>query len=159
VDSSINLAVNEDTPPNNLVKLPPYTTFDHSSNIANNLNPGGLYIFDNFNLNYLLHKNNITKLTMDQLEKCPNVTVRKVQYSTIDEDGTLASYTTLYAQHGKSRPIIKSDSQTLQTYTIKQLRTVLEKNHFKILRHCNIDGSKFSDTRSERMFVVAKKVR
>ena len=31
MDSSINFAVNEDTPPNNLVKLPPYTTFDHSS--------------------------------------------------------------------------------------------------------------------------------
>src|SRR3990167_4460944 len=37
--------------------------------IANNLNPGGLYIFDNFNLNYLLQGDNITLLTMDQLEK------------------------------------------------------------------------------------------
>lgn len=127
--------------------------------IAKNLNPGGLYIFDNFNLNYLLQGDNITKLTMDQLENSLNSVVRKVQYSTIDETGVLASFTTLYTQHGKSKPMIKLDTQTLQTYSIKQLKAMLEKNGFKMVRHCNVDGSRFSGTKSERMLVVAKKVR
>jgi 2-polyprenyl-3-methyl-5-hydroxy-6-metoxy-1,4-benzoquinol methylase len=34
-------------------------------NINRNLNPGGLYIFDIFNLDYLKASNNITKLTTD----------------------------------------------------------------------------------------------
>ncbi|MDX1924066.1 MAG: class I SAM-dependent methyltransferase, partial [Rickettsiaceae bacterium] len=34
-------------------------------NINRNLNPGGLYIFDIFNLDYLKAGNNITKLTVD----------------------------------------------------------------------------------------------
>lgn len=34
-----------------------------TQNINNNLEPGGLYIFDIFNLDYLKHRNNITKLS------------------------------------------------------------------------------------------------
>lgn len=33
-------------------------------NINKNLTPGGLYIFDIFNLGYLTDKDNITKLTI-----------------------------------------------------------------------------------------------
>ncbi|MCF6776888.1 class I SAM-dependent methyltransferase [Thiotrichales bacterium 19X7-9] len=38
-------------------------------NIYTNLNPDGLYIFDIFNLDYLLHEDNITKLTIDWQKK------------------------------------------------------------------------------------------
>ena len=61
-------------------------------NIYANLKYGGLYVFDIFNLNYLLEDNNITKLTIDWLKKSDKCTTREIQYSTIDPHGILTSY-------------------------------------------------------------------
>ena len=60
-------------------------------NVKSNLKSGGLYIFDIFNLNYLLEGNNITKLTIDWQEIVGDTKVREIQYSTINQEGVLAS--------------------------------------------------------------------
>lgn len=52
-------------------------------NINKNLKPGGIYIFDIFNLDYLLYKDNITKLTIDWFKKKGSNVIREIQYSTI----------------------------------------------------------------------------
>lgn len=77
--------------------------FDQAmGNIHANLKKGGVYIFDIFNLDYLLAQENITKLTVDCMNK--DKTTRKIQYSTIDEKGVLASHTTTYTQgDGKTK--------------------------------------------------------
>lgn len=126
-------------------------------NIYHNLNPNGIYIFDIFNLQYLLHKDNITKLTIDWLKSTENKSHREIQYSTIDATGVLASFDT-YIESSVGKPAkISHAVQTLQTYSRKQLHDILSLQGFKLHSVVNPDGSRFSSVKSERMLVVAKK--
>lgn len=123
-------------------------------NIYGNLSASGLYIF---NLIYLLKDDNITKLTIDVQTKSENTTAREIQYSTISNDGILASYDIYYEQIGSNKPKIANAFQTLQVYSAKQLKELLQKNGFKVLPQCNIDGSRFSESKSKRIVTIAKK--
>jgi SAM-dependent methyltransferase len=127
-------------------------------NVHSNLRDGGLYIFDIFNLNYLLEGDNITKLTIDWQEVVDDIKVREIQYSTISEDGILTSYDTYYEQKGGDKPKISKSSQTLQIYTANQLTEMLHRNGFKVLDQFYIDGSKFNENESDRILTVAEKV-
>ncbi len=126
-------------------------------NIYSNLKDNGLYIFDIFNLTYLLKDNNITKLTIDWQKIVGDTKIRDIQYCTIDKNGILASFTTSYKQHGDNQPRISRNKQTLQVYSAEQLREMLHRNGFKVLEQCGIDGSKFIDSKTDRIVTVAKK--
>ena len=126
-------------------------------NVRNNLHDSGLYIFDIFNLSFLIKNNNITTLTIDWHRTVGKTKIREIQYSTIDKDGILTSYTTSYTYGNTGKPRITKSTQTLQIYTAKQLQELLHKNGFKVLSQSNIDGSQFSSTKSDRMLIVAKK--
>ncbi|MFI4984092.1 MAG: class I SAM-dependent methyltransferase [Rickettsiales bacterium] len=124
-------------------------------NIAHNLKPKGLYVFDIFNLTYLKKDNNITKLTIDRQEVSGAKLIRKIQYSTISKDGVLASFTTRCEQEGEGRAKLSKDVKTLQVYTKEQLGEMLLEAGFKVLSVQGIDGGKFFESKSERMLVVA----
>ncbi len=126
-------------------------------NIHGNLKEGGIYIFDIFNLSYLLEGDRITDLTIDWQKTKGDTKVREIQYSTIDDSGILASYTTSYVQKGLAKPKISSSAQTLQVYTAKQLREMLQRNGFRVLSQCGIDGSKFNGSNTERILTLAKR--
>jgi hypothetical protein len=128
-------------------------------NIHSNLNDGGLYVFDIFNLSYLLKEDNITKLTIDNQKRYGNKTVREIQYSTISNDGILASYDIYHEQISSNQPKISKAFQTLQVYSKKQIKDMLQRNGFKVLKLCNIDGSKFDDIKSDRMLTVCRKIK
>lgn len=127
-------------------------------NIHSNLNQGGLYIFDIFNLNYLLQGDNITKLTIDWQKTSGTAKIRDIQYSTISEDGILASYTISHVQYQDKPDKISKSFQTLQVYSASQLEDTLMQNSFKVVSLCNPDGSTFSETKSERILVVAQAI-
>jgi 2-polyprenyl-3-methyl-5-hydroxy-6-metoxy-1,4-benzoquinol methylase len=124
-------------------------------NIHANLRPGGLYIFDIFNLEYLRHGDNITKLTIDWQKKTDDVTAREIQYSTISHDGVLASYDIYHEQRGKDEPKISTAFQTLQVYSADQLRALLAQNGFEVLQQTDTDGSELKPHMSERILTVA----
>lgn len=126
-------------------------------NIHANLKVGGIYVFDINNLSYLLKDNNITTLTIDWQTMKSNTKTRAIQYSTIDRDGILASYTTSCLQKDNNKPKISSDAQTLQVYSSKQLKEMLERNGFKVMEQCGIDGKRFVESKTERIVMVAKK--
>ena len=126
-------------------------------NIHRNLKDGGLYIFDIFNLGYLQHGDNITKLTIDWQKIVGDIKYREIQYSTISEDGVLASYDTYYEQKGNDKPNISRKSTTLQVYSATELKEMLHKNGFKVIDQCNIDGSVFTENKSERILTIARK--
>lgn len=133
--------------------------FDKSiKNIYQNLNNRGIYMFDIFNLDYLQYGNNITKLTIDGQEKHGNTIRREIQYSTIDNDGVLASYDIYHEQEGSNKPKISKAFQTLQVYSAKQLEVMLEDNGFEVLRQCGVDGSRFYPNKSERIMTIARKI-
>ncbi len=125
-------------------------------NVKANLKSNGLYIFDIFNLEYLLRENNITKLTIDWQTVKENIKAREIQYSTIDQAGTLTSYTILHEEKNHQDPIISQSFQTLQIYTAQQLVDMLEDNGFKVLTQTDVDGSEFKRFVSERILTVAQ---
>jgi len=126
-------------------------------NIHSNLNEGGLYIFDINNLSYLLKDNNITSLTIDWQKTNGDTRIRDIQYSTIDEEGILASHTISYVWKGSDKPKKSAGSQTLQIYRAGQLKEMLEKNGFSVLGCCDLDGSEFVETESESIVMIAQK--
>lgn len=127
-------------------------------NISQNLNENGLYIFDIFNLSFLKKKDHITSLTIDWMEKIESKRVRAIQYSAIDEKGILVSYTTSYEQERNASLKIAKSVQTLQIYSAKQLEGMLQRNGFKVVQRCNVDGSRFVESKSDRILTVAKKI-
>ncbi len=127
-------------------------------NIHSNLKDHGLYIFDIFNLSYLLEGDNITKLTIDEQRVTGDTVAREIQYSTIDAEGVLASYDIYHRQKGSGEPEISNAFQTLQVYSAAQLKDMLKRNRFEVFDQCDIDGSKFLESESERVFTVARKV-
>ena len=137
------------------------TKIDFATALANinaNLKPGGLYLFDIFNLDYLLHENNITKLTIDWQTKSGATTAREIQYSTISSDGILASYDIYHEQIDDNAPQISTALQTLQVYNAEQLQILLAQHDFEVLQLTDLDGSPFQTTVSERILCVARKV-
>lgn len=127
-------------------------------NIHRNLKDGGLYIFDIFNLDYLLEGNNITKLTIDWQKIVGDSKYREIQYSTISDDGVLASHDTYFEQKGNGEPKMSRKSMTLQVYSGKELKKMLERNGFEVIDQCSVDGSKLIENKSERILTIAKKV-
>jgi 2-polyprenyl-3-methyl-5-hydroxy-6-metoxy-1,4-benzoquinol methylase len=126
-------------------------------NIHDNLKPGGLYIFDIFNLAYLQYENNITKLTIDWQKKSGDITAREIQYSTISNDGILASYDIYHEQTGNEPPKISNAFQTLQVYSAEQLKSMLKQAGFEVIQQTDVDGTDLKDNSSERILTVAKK--
>lgn len=127
-------------------------------NIHTNLNQGGLYIFDIFNLDYLSHADNITKLTIDWQKKSGNTLAREIQYSTISKDGILTSYDIYHEQVDQESPEISTATQTLQVYNSLQLRNILKKNGFEIIQQIDITGTELKPFETERILTVAIRV-
>lgn len=126
-------------------------------NINTNLKPGGLYIFDIFNLDYLLYEDNITKLTIDWQKKSKDSIAREIQYSTISPSGILASYDIYHEQIGNVKPTITNAFQTLQTYDVQELEQLLTAKGFQLLQKLSEDGSSFDQYSTERLLVIAQK--
>jgi len=61
-------------------------------NVRKNLQRDGIYVFDIFNTDYLLQDDNMTKLTIDKFTTVEGRRMREIQFSTITNDGILASY-------------------------------------------------------------------
>jgi ubiquinone/menaquinone biosynthesis C-methylase UbiE len=127
-------------------------------NIHRNLNNGGIYIFDIINLNYVNDSNNIIRMSYEAVETIGDTKIRNIQHSIINHEGILISYNTLYEQQKNSDDLKASKNVvTLQLYTAKELKEMLVRNGFKVLSQCGIDGSKFSNKKTERIVTVAKK--
>jgi len=127
-------------------------------NVAKNLKTGGYYIFDINNLSYLQKDNNITSLTIDWQKRVGDLKLREIQYSTIDHNGILASFTTSSSQKGAGKPKISTSAQTLQVYSAKQLKEMLFRCGFKVVGHGGIDGSRFIDNKTHNIITIAKKL-
>lgn len=126
-------------------------------NIHKNLNNDGIYIFDILNLSYVMNDDNICKLSYEQVKTKGNIKYRIMQHSTIDSSGILISYTTTYVQKGTGKLKRMDNVDTLQLYTAQELSVMLVRNGYKVLGQYGIDGSKFSDKKSERILMVAKR--
>ena len=83
--------------------------------------------------------------------------MREIQYSTISQDGILASYDIYHEQKDDQKPKISTAFQTLQVYNTTQLKEMLKKGGFNVIKQCDIDGGTFHETKTERILTIAQK--
>lgn len=102
-------------------------------NIRKNLRPGGIYLFDIFDLDFLRAGDNIAKLTIDWAK--PGF--RQIQYSTIDASGVLRSFTTCIDRTGTKRRV-----ETLQVYSATELSAMLRRSGFRKVRRLGLTESR-----------------
>lgn len=135
------------------------TKQDFEITIANakaNLQPGGLFIFDIFNLDFLQHGDNITKFTYDIQTATDSSVVRKIQYSTIDHSGILGTHTIVIEQTEGTQTTTVLPLHTMQVYNSQQVTLLLENHGFEILDQMDTDGSPFHPKLTGSMLTVAQ---
>lgn len=137
--------------------------FDQTiQNVKLNLKANGIYVFDIFNLDYLTYQNNISRLTIDWMTVLNGRNVREIQFSTITDDGVLASYST-YIPHDEyvsdAAPGSKGYTNTLQVYSAHELKEILQKSGFIVLDQIGINGEPFLELETERILTIAQKMK
>jgi ubiquinone/menaquinone biosynthesis C-methylase UbiE len=127
-------------------------------NIHRNLKNDGIYIFDIFNLEAMTDEV-VSTFSMHLHKKIGNTQIHNVQCSTIDrKNGILTSYDNYILQKNANKPTRINNKFSLKIYTAKELKEILMRNHFKILSQLEINGSKFVETKSTSILIVAQKV-
>ncbi len=126
-------------------------------NVYNSLHNEGIFIFDILNLTFVNHNDNISKLSLERIKTHGDAKIREIQHSVLDSKGILTSYTTSYTQKESGRLKTSNIIATLQLYTAKELQEMLVRNGFKVLGQYGIDGSKFSEQKTERILTIARK--
>ncbi|HAT8124916.1 TPA: methyltransferase domain-containing protein [Legionella pneumophila] len=125
-------------------------------NIRHNLNPGGIYIFDIFNLQALTDEV-VKDFKMDIQTVVDGVKFRNQQYSDIDRENSLLishdKYTIIKAD---GEPEYKTNTFNLQIYTAEELQALLEKNGFVVLNQYDMEGQPFIPDESINILTVAK---
>lgn len=126
-------------------------------NIHRNLNDGGIYIFDIFNLESMTDKV-VNDLAMDSEKIVDDTKIHNVQYSTIDRvNGRLTSYDHHTISKTLDKPKEFKSKFTLQIYTSTQLEEMLTRNGFEVLGQYGMDGSKFLNDKTTNILTVCKK--
>ncbi len=126
-------------------------------NIHKNLKPGGIYVFDIFNLD-ALDAAAVEGLAMEVNKTIGDVRIHLVQTSSLDrEKGRLTSVDnrTLYPKVGK--PQITRSQFTLQIYSATELRDMLRRSGFETLGQYGMDGAEFAPSHTLNMVTVARK--
>ncbi|MFU7598131.1 class I SAM-dependent methyltransferase [Legionella pneumophila] len=125
-------------------------------NIRHNLNDGGIYIFDIFNLQALTDEI-IKDFVMDINSVVDGVTFRNQQHSEIDrESGLLISHDKYTITKEGSKPEYHTNTFSLQIYTAQELQNLLEKNGFEVLNQYDMDGHQFIPDKSLNILTLAK---
>lgn len=127
-------------------------------NIHSNLNDHGIYIFDIFNLQAITD-DKIDDFNMDIESIIGGDKIRNIQYSKIDKErGLLTSYDHYTITHADGTTEVKENTFSLQIYRADEIKTVLEKNGFKVIAQYDMDGNSFVPEKSLTILTVAKKV-
>jgi 2-polyprenyl-3-methyl-5-hydroxy-6-metoxy-1,4-benzoquinol methylase len=126
-------------------------------NIHDNLNDGGIYIFDILNLDAMTDTV-VADLAYFIHKKVGDTQILSMQCSTIDRaQGILTSYDALLIQKNAEVPERFNNTFSLQIYNAAELRAMLAKNGFEILGHYGMLGEKFIEDTTQNILTVARK--
>ncbi|EKD54657.1 MAG: hypothetical protein ACD_60C00060G0025 [uncultured bacterium] len=126
-------------------------------NIHANLKDDGIYIFDIFNLQAITD-NVIDDFAMDIESIVNGVSIRNIQHSEIDrENGLLISHDHYTISKEEGEPEVRTNSFSLQIYTVEELQKMLEHNGFEVIGQYDMDGNDFVPEKSLNILTVARK--
>lgn len=117
------------------------------SNIHQNLNHGGIYVFDILDLDAMTDE-----VIQADSEKMTNVSITEdgtrinnVRHSTIDRvNGILTANETISIQKNNTQKKV-NNTCSLQIYTMDELGDILSQNGFKIVEQFKVDAYTFSE--------------
>lgn len=125
-------------------------------NMRRNLNEGGIYIFDIFNLQALTDEV-IKDFVMDISNVVDGISFRNQQHSEIDrENGLLISHDNYTISKEGCKPECHTNTFSLQIYTAQELQDLLKKNGFEILNKYDMNGHQFIPDKSLNILTVAR---
>jgi len=125
-------------------------------NIQANLKDNGIYVFDILNLQAITDEI-IDDFIMDIEETINGAKIHNVQHSEIDRNtGLLTSHDRYTIQKKGTEPEGYTNSFSLQLYTAKELRAILDRNGFEIIAQYDMDGNQFVADKSSSILTVAK---
>ena len=126
-------------------------------NIHRNLKPGGIYVFDIFNLNSFNEKD-VSSLDVNKKATLKNTHVHIYQHSKLDKrKGLLVSYDNYTFQKKGEKPQKFQVKFPLQIYTPKELQDMLSRNGFDVIARFDLDGSRFVEKHTKEMITVARR--
>lgn len=125
-------------------------------NIKHNLKPGGLYIFDIFNLDAMDEKA-VEGLVMDVNKQFGDIEFKQFQFSKLEPTSGLLTSFDKYTitRPGKDAEIYENHF-TLQIYNTRQLQEMLLAAGFEVLKMQAFDGSQFDPKSSISILTAAK---
>jgi 2-polyprenyl-3-methyl-5-hydroxy-6-metoxy-1,4-benzoquinol methylase len=126
-------------------------------NIRGNLKDGGIYVFDILNAD--MDNKLEADLLVNRVRKVDDVLIYKLQICRLNRStGILTMDEQITTQKGNGRlQAAKPAHWTMQIYKAKWLREMLARNGFKVVGQYALDGSKFSEKKTESILTIAKK--
>lgn len=126
-------------------------------NIRRNLNEGGVYVFDIFNLQSLTDEV-ISTFVMDVQNEVDGIQFRNQQTSEVDrEHGLLISHDHYSVDDGGNKKE-HMNTFSLQIYTFDEMKALLANNGFDIVNVHDMSGNEFYPETSLNMLIVARKI-
>jgi ubiquinone/menaquinone biosynthesis C-methylase UbiE len=126
-------------------------------NIGENLNEKGYYLFDIFNLDFMKH-GFIKNEFIDAAREIDNKKFVRFNNNKFDgKRGIMHMHQKTYIQEGLQKPKIMNESWDMQIYSSNELKDILERNGFEVLKFLNVDGSKFNKDKSLFILTIARK--
>jgi len=126
-------------------------------NIARNLKSDGIYLFDIFNLSYMMKKFIDYKFIDTALEKDGKKYVRFNKNRLDRGKGIMSINQEIYIQEGMEKPRVTNESWDMQIYSQEQLKKILNDSGFGVVETMNMDGAKFDKDNSLFILTVARK--
>lgn len=127
-------------------------------NVGKNLNDKGLFIFDIFNLDFMKSGGFIKYLFIDKVAEINNLKFVRFSNNKLNsKNGVMKINQTTYIQKNIQKPEICKENWDMKIYTADQLRKLLEKNGFKVLKFFGGPGNKLIKKKSLSIYIVAQK--
>jgi 2-polyprenyl-3-methyl-5-hydroxy-6-metoxy-1,4-benzoquinol methylase len=123
-------------------------------NVRDNLNDGGLYVFDILNLN---GRKSITR--NEHLWNAGDAMLRSVQVQKLNrKNGHLLTYECFYKQKNPGKfNLFKQHRYILKIYDAKQLKEMLVRNGFEVFEQYHVDGATFLNNKNGSILTIAKR--
>lgn len=127
-------------------------------NIGKNLNQGGFYIFDIFNLDFMRNGGFISNKFIDSCREKDGIKFVRFNHHKFNaKKGIMKFNQKTYVQKGHNSPKMFKERWDLQIYNSSQLKYLLEKNGFEVVKFLDIDGNKFDKNKSLFILTIARR--
>lgn len=126
-------------------------------NVAENLKENGLFIFDIINLKFLKKTFRYYEF-IDVAREVEGVKYVRFNNNSLDlKKGIMKVDQKTYIQERNKKPEVHREVWDMQVYTADELKSLLERNSFKIAKLYGREGKEFTENKSFSIFVIAKK--